>query len=237
MSRIEFRCARAAWRPYKIMFKGETPMIKFFITALCALAITFSGVARAAITENGELNFITGTATASEGLAFLDMSFSVGLNLDDALVNARMTYADARLATASEFDDLFLAAGVVYVGALTASDGFGAGGTSFLTVEDGGVTLLNAALGSTASALSATLVWTDPEVSSTRDYLSMDLNGASLVTMTQAAVPNSALGWLLVVDSQISPVPEPSTGLLLSLGILGLGISRRRVAVRLNTRQ
>jgi hypothetical protein len=46
------------------MFKGETPMIKFFITALCALAITFSGVARAAITENGELNVITGTATA-----------------------------------------------------------------------------------------------------------------------------------------------------------------------------
>ncbi|HIF92427.1 MAG TPA: PEP-CTERM sorting domain-containing protein [Myxococcales bacterium] len=223
------------------MLEGEHPMIKFFITALCALAITFSGVARAAITEDGDLNFISGTGTASDGLAFLDMSFSVGLSLDGALDNARLTYVDARLATASEFDDLFLAAGVVYAGLMTASDGFGAGGTSFLALEDGGVTLLNAALGSTSSALSATLVWTDPDgigaISSTRDYLSMDLGGTSLVQNTLAVVPNSTLGWLLVVDSRISPVPEPSTGLLLSLGILGLGISRRRVAVRLNTRQ
>ena len=219
-------------------------MIKFFITALCALAITFSGVARAAIIENGDLNFISGTGTASDGLGFLDMSFSVGLSQADALANARMTYVDARLATSSEFDDLYLAAGVVYIGQLTASDGFGAGASSFLALNDDGVTLLNAALGSTSSSspeLSATLVWTDPDGtntnSSTRDYLSMGLGGVSLIQNTLASAPNSTLGWLLVVESQIMPVPEPSTGLLLSLGILGLGISRRRVAVRLNTRQ
>lgn len=223
------------------ILKGETPMIKLFMAALCALTISFSGVARAAIIENGDLNFISGTGTASDGLGFLDMSFSVGLSQADALANARMTYVDARLATSSEFDDLYLAAGVVYIGQLTASDGFGAGASSFLALNDDGVTLLNAALGSTSSELSATLVWTDPDGtntnSSTRDYLSMDLGGASLVQNTLASVPNSTLGWLLVVESQIMPVPEPSTGLLLSLGILGLGISRRRVAVRLNTRQ
>ena len=218
-------------------------MIKFFITALCALAISFSGVARAAVTENGDLNFISGTGTASDGLAFLDMSFSVGLSLDSALSNAKLTYVDARLATAAEFDDLYLAAGVNWYGSMRPSDGFSTGNIAFLAQADNGIKLLHAALGSTytSSTSSATIIWTDPDgnaaTTSTRDYISMDSDGQSLLQNTFSSAPNSTLGWLLVVESQIAPVPEPSTGLLLSLGILGLGISRRRVAVRLNTRQ
>jgi hypothetical protein len=211
-------------------------MIKLFIAALCALALTFSGVARAAVIEINDLNFVMGTGTASDGLAFLDMSFSVGMSQVDALANARMTYADARLATAAEFDDLYVAAGVDWYGELRASDGFTAGANGYLARFDDGVKLLNSALGNTysSSTYSGTAIWTDPDQdaanNSTRDYISMNSDGISLVQNNFFNPPNSTLGWLLVVasvESPITQVPEPSTGILLSLGILGLGIRRR----------
>jgi hypothetical protein len=221
-------------------------MIKLFVAALCALAITFSGVARAAISQSNDLNFISGTGTASDGLAFLDMSFSVGLSEVEALANARLTYVDARLATAAEFDDLYLAAGVNWHGLLRASDGFTPGANGYLARLDDGVKLLHSVLGSTYSdsTSSGTAIWTDPDsisaTSSTRDYISMNSDGVSLVQNSFFNAPNSTLGWLLVVASVQAPitqVPEPSTGILLSLGILGLGVRRRGAAAQLNTRR
>jgi hypothetical protein len=108
-------------------------MTRIVLAALIAFTITFFGTARAVIIEVGDLNFIDDAGNPSDGLGFLDMSFSVGLTQADALTNAQLTYADARIATPDEFDDLFLAAGVTYSGALTASDGFEVGLGEFIT--------------------------------------------------------------------------------------------------------
>jgi hypothetical protein len=58
-------------------------------------------------------NIIDDVGNPSDGLRFLDMTYSDGLSLAAAIANAQATYANARLATASEFDDLFSAAGIV----------------------------------------------------------------------------------------------------------------------------
>lgn len=211
-------------------------MNRIFLSALIALTITFSGTARATIIESGDLNFISDFGNASDGLAFLDMIFSVGLTQADALTNAQLTYADARIATVAEFDDLFLAAGVIYSGSVTASDAFAVGSSATLAILDSGIMDL-------VSALDATIgtdinIWTDPDGSAlsttTPDLISIHADGTASYSQASLTPPHAALGWLLVSDSAV--VPEPSTGILVALGVLGLGISRRRVAVRTNTR-
>ncbi len=204
-------------------------MTKSLIAAAATLTIIFSDPARAAIVEIGDLNFISHFGNASDGLAFLDMSFSVGFDQADALANARLTYLDARLATPDEFDDLFLAAGVTYSGIYTASDGFGAGPPVYLTgAADPGAAALVAALG--ATRLSDTLVWTDPDGNSalgtTRDFVNVSTSAFTRLSQSPIAGESPVVGWLLVSDSAV--VPEPSTGLLVAAGVLGLGFRGRR---------
>jgi hypothetical protein len=64
-------------------------------------------LAHAALVEVGDLNIINDAGNPSDGLRYLDMTYSDGLTQAAALTNAQATYANARLATASEFDDLF----------------------------------------------------------------------------------------------------------------------------------
>ena len=59
-------------------------------TVLIVLAATASN-ARADIIESGDLNIIRMTGNASDGLAYLDLTFSDGRTKSDALANARAT--------------------------------------------------------------------------------------------------------------------------------------------------
>ena len=201
---------------------------RIFLAALLAFAVTSTGVSKASIIEVGDLNIIDEAGNPSDGLAFLDMTFSDGLSLAAALANAQASYAGARLATPAEFDDLFAAAGVTYSSSVTAADGFTAGPNAGLASNsDSGVAVLRSALGPTAA--DRTDIWTDPDgvslTASTRDYLSLDTNNAAWVRQLTLDPPSSGLGWLVVV-------PEPSTFSMVALGALALGLRRRRAAVR-----
>ncbi len=199
---------------------------------LCMLVVAgifaAQGVATGSIVESADLNIIDMSGNPSDGLRFLDMSFSDGLTQVAALANAQGTYANARLATPSEFDDLFAAAGISYFSTLTASDGFASGPTttiSFGTDYDGGA--LAAVLGYTLNVSLSTVLWTDPDASrsdgSTRDYVELGMDTAVLVQ--HPATPADAnVGWLLVSESAApnSAIPEPSSFLCwLGLGLVG----------------
>ncbi len=91
---------------------------------LFALIFAATGLAPAAINEVGDLNIIDDPGNPSDGLRYLDMSFSAGLTLSAALTNTQATYPNARVATPSEFNDLFASSGIMFNGALTAADAF-----------------------------------------------------------------------------------------------------------------
>ena len=65
-----------------------------------AVLLTFflSSSVPSAIIEMGNLNIIDDPGNPSDGLRFLELSFSDGLSLTDALTNAQMTYSNAHLA-------------------------------------------------------------------------------------------------------------------------------------------
>jgi len=215
-------------------------------TALLAFALVVSSMpaAHAAVMEVGDLNIIEDAGNPSDGLRFLDMTYGDGLTLAAALAAAQATYANARVATPEENDDLFAAAGITFDDVtLTAKDGYAAGGTvvissTLLGNYDGGA--LQAMLGPTEDSLPVTNWWTDPDgnlsSASTRDY--NQLQGASFLFpspvagIAQSAVEpeGAAFGWLIVSDA--APVSAPSTAALFALGLAGLAVRRRRAVCR-----
>ena len=197
------------------------------------LLSTPATVALGAIVQIGELNVIDDPGNASDGLRYLDMTFSDGLGLAGALANAQASYPDARVATPAEFDDLFAAAGINYNGTTTASGGFavGAGITiSNLSNYDGGA--LRAALRTTDNFGLSTSIWTVPDLSSdsasTRDYLILTRSSAGVRNFATSP-PNPSIGWLLV--SEAAPVPEPAAFSIAAAAVallFGFGRLRRR---------
>jgi hypothetical protein len=184
-------------------------MTRIFLTALCALTITFSGVARSSIIESGDLNFISDVGNPSDGLAFLDMTFSDGLTQAAALANAQLTHADARLATPTEFTNLFLATGLTFLPGTEPSVAFNNGSNFTVTLADPGVATLQAALGSTTG--SDTYVWSDPDgslvTSTTRDILTINADGLTTASQFSSTPATAGIGWLLVSDAaELSPV-------------------------------
>lgn len=202
-------------------------MNRIIFAALLALAVTSTGVASATIIQSGNLNIISDAGNPSNGLRFLDMTFSTGRTEAGALANAQATYADARLATPAEFNDLFVAAGVAYSSSYTAAEGFTTGPSIGLTTSgDAGVTSLLTTLGLTFP--NGTIIWTDPDDSNdettTRDIIYLKHPSAEAVTWQTGITPSwQSAGWLLV-----SEVPEPSTFSMVALGALALGFRRRR---------
>ena len=68
-----------------------------------ALAFAWHGASSAALVEVGDLNIIDDPGNPSDGLRYLDMTYSDGLTLADALANAQATYPNARAATPAAF--------------------------------------------------------------------------------------------------------------------------------------
>ena len=200
----------------------------------------FSATAlQAAVIEVGDLNIINDPGNPSDGLRFLDMTYSDGLTLPAALITAQATYADARLATPSEWDDLLAAAGLFYNlneyenSIFNASDAFTVGGTAVIsdgTDYDSGE--LASTLGFTNQASHELHFWSDPDGlsgdSTTRDYMTLSSSSATISQDSFLPGSTDTVGWLLV-SSSVSAVPEPSSVTLMSLAAAGrIGFSWRR---------
>lgn len=195
------------------------------LTALITLLL--SSTVPAGIIESADLNIIDDAGNPSNGLRFLDMSYSNGLTLSAALTNAQLTYSNARLATPSEADDLFNASSLTLNGVDNLSAGWAAGGTVFISTGANFNTSLRDALGPANS--NPIFIWTDPDGSSvlgsTRDVIQLSTTNVS-VSQQSITPPNFSVGWLLV--SEAAAVPEPSSIMLLAAGVVGLGYRQRK---------
>jgi hypothetical protein len=209
-------------------------MRRHFTSGLILVAM-WATAARGDLVESGGLNYINDPGNPSHGLAFLDMSYSVGRTLASALANAQVSFANARLATPQEWDELFDAANINYNGALMASDAFETGAGGIISSGDSDVSTLISRLGPTFTFGSDRLlyVWSDPDgsQSGTRDVLDLIEfdDGRRFVELLQSddSPPHPSVGWMIVVA-----VPETSSAILLagaaSLGAGGCAWRRRR---------
>ncbi len=203
--------------------------MKTTLQLVLGLGLLVVPAAHASIIEFGDLNYINQPGNPSDGLQYLDMSFSVGKSASDAISNAITSYPDARFATPSEFDDLFAASSIGYDKDITASDGFSTGPSKVLSKKsyDGGELML--ILGMT-SHMDLT-IWTIPDgntdITTTRDII---LFGNNMVVAHQSGYspPWEDKGWLIV--SETAPIPEPSSiGIWSLLGWIGLlAVKRQR---------
>ena len=194
--------------------------VERWLVSLVALVV-FSAVGlvptEAAITQFEDLNIIADPGNPSDGLAFLDMTFSQGKTLSEALSAAQVKYPDARVATPSEFNDLFRAGGIIYDAELTAADGFTAGPASRISSGTNYNTVLRDALGATGTtnSMPATFILTDPDgstdESSTRDVINL-WEYSCLLYQAPYMPPQSSWGWLLVSESAGNETPFADAG-------------------------
>ncbi|MEO2008020.1 MAG: PEP-CTERM sorting domain-containing protein [Pirellulaceae bacterium] len=212
--------------------KNVIPPNPIAITSTMILLLFLSASSRAALIDGGDLTTIDQAGNPSDGLRFLDMSYSDGLSKTAALANAQGTYADARLATPSELNDLVAASTLVLNGGTTPSDAWVVGADVVISSTWRYNTSVRDLLGPTAG-VSFMNGWTDPDgshvASTTRDYLSFgasDLKGQQI-----SAAIHPSIGWFIVSAGTV--VPEPSSFILLAACGLGLAchrIRRRRQA-------
>lgn len=211
-----------------------------FRTIIVAVTLLICTNANAGLTlVSGGRILIDDVSNPSNGMAFLQTSFSVGMTSAAALANAQMTYPSATLATPAQWDDLAAAAGVQYAGAWTLASAFDVGSginsgafNAAAPTED-----LVALFGETFSSADdgkVALFFSDPDMSTdtttTRDGISF-FDGTGLNQPTRAEGPGifqstnepgvtSFRAWGIVVA-----VPEPSA--FTCLGLIGLVASGR----------
>lgn len=201
-----------------------------------AIQILVSNDVLAVIVEDGDLNIINDPTNPSNGLRYVDSSLSVGFfNVNDALANVRLTYPNARFATPSEFDDLFLAAGI----SGSPSISFDTGGTVAIasgTNYDYDPNGLLGILGQTATSggLPILRLWTSPDGSSdsstTRDLIQFQDSAVLAANATQTPLSSGSTAASLIVTA----VPETSS--FLCVAVAGL-VAMRPNSVRTRLRR
>lgn len=144
-----------------------------------------------------------------------------------------MTYANARLATPGEFDDLFNASMLTLSSpSLNSSEGFNTGGSLTISNRRNYDTSLRDALGTTDLAGDSAVMWTDPggdsATSTTRDLLSFSPNFAKVIQSSSSPGIAHTAGFLLVSDAAPAAVPEPGTTMIMVLCSLGFCVQRFR---------
>jgi hypothetical protein len=215
-------------------FEDQIKFIKqAILLTVFSVAITGAMPAKAGVIQINDLNQIDDNTNPSDDLRYLDMTFSDGLSLTAAINNAQAKYADTRLATHQEFEDLFQAFGIAYSGDFSVF-GFSSGGSGTFTIDSDVITLVNV-LGPTTTG--KVNIWTAPDASfldtSTIDYVEFRQSGTDgKVHQFGSSPPHSSIGWLLVTDSGIetTQAPEPTTLVLLGLGLAGIGFCRRKAS-------
>ena len=85
-----------------VFMKNDQRFLQTGILALI-LCLLVQGMTTAAIVESGDLNIIDDPGNPSHGLRYLDMTYSDGKTLADALAAAQAVYPNARKATPSEW--------------------------------------------------------------------------------------------------------------------------------------
>ena len=181
------------------------------------LWVAVTGTAHSDLIEIGYLNIIDDAGNASDGLAFFDMSFSAGKTSADAVMSAQAElesnpiagYSTARLAIASEFDDLMVAGGMSFENGLTAADGFSTGTSATLSSGTNYNTVVRNRLGVTYRS-SSLIAWTSPDGSqdstTTRDFIRL-ASSVAVLGQTTATPANSSLGWFVVAERERGGLP------------------------------
>lgn len=202
--------------------------------AMCIIGMSIS-TASASVIEIGDTNLIQDALNPSDGLYFLDTTYSDGLTMVEALGNAKSLYSDARIATPAEWNNLFLAAGISYTGSLTASAAFDFVDNQRIARLDSNVGMLNQMLSGNSDSL---YIWSDPDglgrfdATSTIDFI---LLGSSFVDIRHASrIPGDVAldySWLIVSDSGVANVPAPDVIWLFGSGLIGLVRRRKKLAI------
>lgn len=209
------------------MFKSST------VNKLKVIAIgfTWQSMANGALVEVGDLNIIDDAGNASNGLRFLDMTYSDGKSLTDALTDAQAVYSNARLATAAEVNDLFNAVAYpFYSGEDIFTIYAGGSGYEILSGPNAAGVQLITKLGKTRTltGLGDYLYWYTDDVT---DYQGVLIFDGALQSdwraLSSAPDPEAARGFMLV--SEASVVPIPAAAWLFGSALFGLvGVAKRK---------
>ena len=192
----------------------------------CALATAPPALAVPVLLGNGTLNTaddLTVIQNGSQTLQFLDLTSTAGMSVANAL--AAYSGAGFHWATGGEVAQLFQAFGITYVSSPQV--------VSNLNLAVGAATAINAYIGITTFG-TGSLGWID-------DYTTDDFHTYACIGETRCNprgfVSNVAAFWPVVnivgvylVRDSAAVVSEPASALLVGLGVLGIGVVRRRKA-------
>ena len=172
--------------------------------------------------DGGDVTIIDQPGNPSDGLRYLDLSFSDNLSLADALANARATYPNARLATPSEANDLFNASTLTLNNAnFNLSEGWQTGFTTQISTGGNYNVEIRNLLGITwENGLGVGEQWatffTDPDGSwdetGTRDIIEFRETEVR-VNQFAGLAPNDGAGWLLVSEVSVNEPPTANAGI------------------------
>ena len=204
-----------AW-PFATPYRKNCLLSLLTVLTIC----TVGAESKAVIIDGGD--YIT---VDSGDLRLYNVILSLNMSAAQAIAAIETTEGDAgrsaRLITSAELDTFFAEAGVH--GSWATNGGWDTGSTVTNLTGSGH----NVILDSIFEGMSYGFAWTDPDgsnhPSTTRDYLYFKDDSYKMYNVN-GTPPGSSIGMLIVT----STVPEPSTALLLGIGLAGLGMRRRR---------